>query len=277
MGNDYVVNIMVQQTVLDKGMGAYEYTNLLKQISHEGVYESGKDIGYDLKHKVLVLINEPTGQSKRSLKTAIHDSPKFNNEEERKLLLRNIIPVIEFDERNWTQLNEDLTYFEDNFGGIGFWPLVVNVPVDEEKEMTEDANTVDGLLERHFQNTQIGEPDGFVDQFVCENRWYFYMAFVPIMILFLILAWRYIVSCNYRDHVKKYYIWYVLGLGFPLITISTLLAMFDPYFEEATNEYGSLILVIIIAVGYFLRRHQVHKIQMKKPSRPKLSMIARRR
>lgn len=277
MGNDYAVNIMVQQTVLDAGKGAYEYTNLLKLISREGVYESGKDIGYDLKNKVLVLMNEPSSQSKRSLKTAIHDSRQFINEEERKLLLRNIIPVIEFDGRNWAQLEEDLTYFEDNFGGIGFWPLVVNAPVDKEKEAVEESDTVDGLLEQYFQSTQVGEPDGFVDQFVCENRWYFYMAFVPILILVLILTWRYIVSCTYRDHVKNYYIWYVLGLGLPLITISTLLAMFDPYFEGATNEYGSLILVAIIALGYFLRRHQVHKIQMKKPSRPKLSMIARRR
>lgn len=276
-GNEYVVNIMAQQTALDEGKGVYEYTNLLKQISEKGALESGKNIGYDLKNKVLVLVDEPSSQSKRSLNTAIHDSRRFNSAEERKLLLRNIVPVIEFDGRNWAQLAEDLTYFEDNFGGIGFWPLIVNEAVDQEKKVAEQGDTVDGMLERYFQSTQIGEPDSFIDRFVCENRWYFYIAFVPMMVLLLILSWCYIVSCAYRENVKKYYIGYVLGLGLPLITISSLLAMFDPYFEDATREYGPLILVIIIALSYVLIRHQIHKMQMKKPSRPKSAMIARRR
>ena len=251
---EYAVNIMVQQEALS-GKGAYQYTNLLEHIFEDNVYKSGKDANYNLKSKVLVLVDEPSHRA-RVKGFSISESK------------RNIIPVVVFDGKNWDQLNDDLTYFEDNFDGVGFWPLFVNEPVDEDGMAKEGS--IEYLLERSFQKTQIGGADNIFDRFVCENRWSFYMALAVFIIMTLIFIGYYFWSCSYREHVKKYFPWYVAAFSLLIILIPVQLALHAPYFEAMTKEYRPYILgsfIIIASFSVYLFQRRMQKVKAKKPSR----------
>ncbi|MDE2388696.1 MAG: hypothetical protein KGN35_06380, partial [Betaproteobacteria bacterium] len=134
--NDYYVNIMVPQSAL--GTGIYRYSNLIEWIDNTkssgsaNVSSATNWRAADMRTNILVLIEEPTTDSKKKLRLDIENGGLHGIE--RGMLKWHIVPVIEFDGRDWKQLEDDVVYFNDNFGGIGFWPLRVNEP-EVAKEM----------------------------------------------------------------------------------------------------------------------------------------------
>ena len=238
----------------------------------------GNEILANLTGKILVLMDEPTADTKKKLRLDIDEDGSLYGRK-RELLLRNIIPVIEFDSRNWLQLEGDLIYFKDNFGGVGFWPLFV-----EPKEKTEnpdeaqklgETNSVSGHLVKFFQQeSRNGQPDSMLNKFVCENRWWFYMALAVLLILTICLFWKRYQSCVFREHVNKYFKWYVLGLGAPIAMIIVPLALYDPVSEDFVKKWGVTVLIIILVVGYYFWERNRRKSHAKKPARPRKRLLA---
>lgn len=273
-GNDYLINILVSQSAL--GTGIYRYPNLLERIDtakfSNGTYtppvSNSRD---DPKTKILVLIEEPTTDSKKKLRLDVENGELHGIE--RGLLLRNIIPVIEFDGRNWKQLEDDVVYFKDNFGGIGFWPLMVNEPavLEEMPSRCDDINSVGGCLVRYFQNmTWHGEPESFLEKMVCENRAYFRIALGSLTALCLLFTSLYFYSCRIHTRIKKLYIPYLIIIVVPALVVALLLLTYDPLLEPISTGNLPLIIVLSGGVAISIIVYQKRKKEKVKPSRPRI-------
>jgi hypothetical protein len=270
--NDYYVNIVVPQSAL--GTGIYRYSNLVRWIDNR---KSSNDASAaDMRTNILVLIEEPTTDSKKKLRSDIESGELHGIE--RSMLRWHIIPVIEFGGRNWQQLEDDIVYFKDNFGGIGFWPMPANEPeaAGEVPLRCDTIQSVSGCLVRFFQNTDwygYGEPDSFLERFVCENRDYFRIALELLTALCLVFAGLYFYSCRVHNAIKNFYLTCLL-LVVPTLIVAFLLLAYDPLLESLSKGNLPLFLVIFggitLAIVIYLRR----KKQMRKPSRPRVAFTA---
>lgn len=275
-GDDYFTNIMVLQSAI--GTGIYRYSNLLERIDNAGFSNSAQtlDMNYsrdDLKSRILVLIEEPTTDSKKKLRRDVENGELHGIE--RDLLLKNIIPVIEFDGKNWKQLEDDVVYIKRDFGGIGFWPLVVNEPAitEEMPPRCEEMRSVTGCLIRYFQDTTWqGQPDSFINQFVCENRAYFRIAMGLLTVLCLLFTCLYFYSCRIHSRIKNLYILYLFVIVIPTLIVVLLLLTFDPVLEPISEGNLPLIIVLFSGVAISIIVYQRRRKHMKKPSRPRIQI-----
>lgn len=271
--NDYFINILVSQSKL--GTGIYRYSNLLAWIdqtkSSTGIATAANIPSQEtLNTKILVFIEEPTTDSKKKLRLEIENSELHGME--RGLLLRNIIPVIEFDGKNWKQLEDDVVYFKDNFGGIGFWPFLTN-----EAEVTaelpfrcDEIQSVSGCLTRFFQaTTWHGEPESMLEKLVCDNRYLFRMAFGLLVTICLIYTGLYIYSCRIRSKIRNMYVFYLILIVVPTLVVALLLLTYDPMLEPVSEGNLPLIMLLFGGVAISIIVYQRRKKQMRKPARPR--------
>ena len=282
---DYFVNIMLPQSAIGKGL--YRYDNLLGKISESSSFEENGLFGSNpssnyLPVKFLVLIEEPTTDSKKVLRANVEDGGL--NGEKRRLLLRNILPVITFDGKNWEQLEDDLAYFKDNFGGVGFWPLAIdpneaaeegngsaagNAAGESEQAQQPVVNkTVSSYLVQYFQDEErFGKPDSLLDEFVCENREMFRIAFSLLTLLTLFLLWYYLKSCCAQGQARKYYLPALLISGISALVVAILLLLYDPVLEQLSKGNIPLIVVMFICLATTFIGYQRRKRTAKKPTR----------
>jgi len=274
--NDFAVNIMAPQSAL--GNGIYRYSNLMGWIDNTKSSDSADAPlaanwrAADMRTSILVLIEEPTTDSKKKLRLDIENGELHGIE--RGLLKWHMVPVIEFDGRNWKQLEDDIVYFKDNFGGIGFWPLQVNEPeAAEEMPFRCDAiESVSGCLVRYFQSTSwYGEQESFLEKFVCENRAYFRIAVGLLTALCLVYSGLYFYSCRIHNRIENFYVIYLLLIVVPTIIAALLLLTYDPQFEPLSQGNLPLILVVFGGIALSIIVYQRKKKQMRKPSRPRVS------
>ena len=265
LGGDYFVNILVPQSAL--GRGIYRYANLFAWIDNTKPSNARADV----RTKILILIEEPTSDAKKKLRLDIENGELHGIE--RGILLRHIVPVIEFDGRDWKQLEDDIVYFKDNFGGIGFWPLPINEPevVEEMPLRCDEINFVSGCLVRYFQNTNWqGEPDSMLEKMVCENRVYFRLAWFALILLFLLFTILYLYSCRIHKKISNAYVVYLIIL-LPALITGLLLLTYDPLLEPVSAGNLPLILVVFGGIATAIVVYQRRKKQMRKPSRPRIS------
>ena len=143
---------------------------------------------------VLVFLQRPTSEAKKQLRRRIEDS--FQGVE-RAVILRKIVPVTPTGPHNNLyreeraglntkpdlQFIDDVVYFEDNFGGIGFWPSP-NVAVQDQQELmdtvlrgfdTRRDYILPNVLRSQSTTDAPPRPSGFCDA-ICTNRSAVYLA-----------------------------------------------------------------------------------------------------
>ena len=275
--DDYFVNIMLPQS--DLGKGVYRHFNLLERISGIKPNDSPTsyqqlDIRDNLGAKILVLIEEPTTYAKKNLRLDVESGGLYGIL--RGLLLRNIIPVIEYSGGNWEQLEDDIVYFKDNFGGAGFWSMPLDEPAMPEQlsGRCEDIKTIGGCLVRHFQEEQRnGQPDSALDRFVCENRLYFWVVLAVLIVLLFILATILRRNCQFSSKKRNIMVMTIFATVIPALVAALLLLLYDPMMEKLAE--GNIPLIAVVTAGLFasilIYRRQQSK--SRKPSRPKRTSL----
>lgn len=126
------LNIMLRSDEIGKGI--YDCERLAARMAHPSKQK--------LKTMLLVMLQEPTANNKKQLRFAIENAL---HGEQRQTLLRHTVMVLSFDGRNAPQLEDDIVYAKDNFGGVGFWMQAATVN-------TNEANsTIAAKLHEHYQ------------------------------------------------------------------------------------------------------------------------------
>ncbi|MCP4983814.1 MAG: hypothetical protein GY935_25340 [Gammaproteobacteria bacterium] len=207
---------------------------------------------------ILIFLPEPTTRSKRQLRLTVENSLHGH---ERKIMLRKIVPIVMLNEDgiDVSQFEDDLIYFQDNFAGVGLWPLDLDQASEKIEEQllssfqvgNDDANYLGELFDRNFPA---------VCEFVCPNRWMFRAAFALLATLLVICVSLVLWNCRLREIYQHNFI-YFLAIGIAGLLVYVISLVCDPVWEERVDNVVIIILLVIVG-GFFW--HYLRK-QMQPP------------
>ncbi len=212
----------------------------------------------DSTNHILIFLQEPTSFAKKKLRRIIEDTFRGEN---RKKVLRKIIPIIspagrDKDKRGaYEQFKDDLIYFQDNFAGVGLWPL----PLDSDDGSEEIKNRI--IQEYSAQNgaqNVSGVIDKYVPQlcqFVCPNRWLFRLGFDGLAGLLTIYGVLAVWNCKLRRFYNEH-AWYFLGVVAVTVIIFFVSLVCDPYWRERADAVllGVLLAVVVYAIWKYVNK-----------------------
>jgi hypothetical protein len=251
--------------------------------------------------KVFVYLARDTSRSKKILREIVENA--FTGED-RKNVMRKIVPIVVAqglaeqggkDERVYgdgiTQFKDDLTYFQDNFAGVGLWylPLMPN-PGATEDEVAKDGAEKDGaekdgaekngaaegessgadtsvadvntirvaLTERLQKNSDfvfLGETiDSYLIQlceFACPNRWVFRITLDVLVGLLLVYAGLAWMNCRLREFYQRRRPFFMAYL-----LLTALVVMVSKVCDPGSKEILNFLIAVaflFIGWGYFRR------------------------
>ncbi|HEY4319207.1 MAG TPA: hypothetical protein VGN04_16525 [Herbaspirillum sp.] len=260
------INVMMRHTAL--GNGVYDYANLYKLLQ-----AAEENRNTDLLAKVerdrnvrpwlLVLLEEETTDSKKQLRLRVESAL---HGEQRAQLLRQIVPVITFDNDNWQQLQDDIIYFKDNFGGIGFWPMPMAAasaaaPAEEKGkpidmvlpstagvQQCDASHSISECLSDFYQ-TQPGAQASAVCKTVCENLFVFRLTTKLAFMLLLACAVLYYCSCMWREAMARYHHAPALIVLAIWMLLSMALLFCDPFLRWLARGYMIPIFLVLFIIG----------------------------
>lgn len=258
-----VINVMMRHTAL--GHGIYDYANLVNLIDTDDINRNTYLLVKGERHKnvrprLLVLLEEETTESKKQLRLHIEEAL---HGEQRAKLLRQVVPVITFDHDNWQQLQDDIIYFKDNFGGIGFWPMSMTAPLDaaDKENLTAPAVLSTAGVQQcdvsltvsqcitDFYQTDMGAEASAVCKTVCENLFAFRLATKLTFMLLLVCAAFYFFSCWWREKMARYYHCPALLVAAVWIALVMALLFCDPFLRWLARGYMIPIFLVLFMIG----------------------------
>jgi len=199
---------------------------------------------------VFIFLRNNTSQSKKDLRQRIEESFSGIN---RKTVLRKIIPIVAFheDSLDQQQFQDDLIYLQNNFDGVGLWPLSL--------ASDKDAKTIGDILIKHYQKD---DPPGFLNeiineeapelcQYVCPNRWQFRIAFDVLAGLLIVYAFLAMFYCRLREFYQRRFLYFVAA-GFITAMIFAISMTCDPFLKEYA-DYVTIIVLLAIIGGFSVR------------------------
>ncbi len=232
-----------------------KYLNIMLNMDEIGEYVISEGEGggsyVDNVNLFLVFLNEPTKDSKKALRKNIEDELSGLL---RRNMLRKIVPVIfptnaNSDEK---QFYDDLIYFQDNFRGVGFWPLPINK--DDESNIVSEKVVKVFKVKSHetFQKilSKTGIRSGYnqVSDIVCPNKWWLRVAFNMLAAIILVYGVLCIWFFELRVFFRKHYKYFLLDI-IPLIIVAVVSLVWDPFWNSKRDEVFVLLIFVFFIVG----------------------------
>lgn len=242
--------------------GPFDYHNLItliqrtNQLSDSTSFaSSGNEMVTDM--PILVLMPEPTQDTKKALRNAIQDSLRGT---EGVRLLWAMLPVLEYDGVGSRQLVADIVNISADYHGIGFWPLAFTSPGDHQGTSADDTKSANRLIELNYQ--PVGDPPSALREqfgYLCPHRLWLRWVFWGSLVLALGVGAVYFScrGCNERlDNSGLYFTGMMALLALPLVALSVLV-LSDPllarYSQVALVLYGTggIAAAALVARYYF--------------------------
>ena len=260
------LNIMTTHKAMNKGdAGVFSYKRMNKLIEEVNKVDERTSIDEQTRKQaldmhLLVLIEEPTTDSKKVLRQEIEDSLRGL---QRMRLLRDVIPVVVYDNVSSQQLDDDIIYFKDNFAGVGFWPL----PLAASDTPADGGRSVDALLKLRYQVADTSSAKEQVCQVVCPNRVAFRGAFWLLLLAAVgITAYIFLMCCVCRAALAESY-WVSGGLALLWvlwILLGLVMLVCDPLLKTVAEGNVPLFAVLALGIGgsvvlYIYKRSQRDK------------------
>lgn len=276
----FELNIMLRHTELGKGI--YRLKRLAGLVTVQDEQAHVALLGW-AEHKVkrllahdtapelvqpryLVLLEDPTAMSKKALRAEIEKNA-FGSD--RVALLRRIVPVLNFDGDSWRQLEDDLIYFEQNFGGVGFWPGARMAAAPAPAEASADVVSCDVSKNvekcvRDYFRAPPGESTTLACNFVCENRVWLrcILAVLVLGIAGAALLWRY--SCQLRRNLERLAIVLVIAAVLAVSIFGAMLSC-DPFLDYWSKGLIVPALLLLAVVGVVLGYRRELKERDERP------------
>ncbi len=253
---NYKLNLMLTMDAI--GRGIYTFENLEKFMRDE---ETSADDDIDL---FLVILEKPTTDTKKALRLSFEQDHSFKGNQ-RKNMLRKIIPVISpvgHAPESSDPFEHDLIYFEDNFGGVGFWPL----PLTTDK----NAEKVTEIVDRVFNKTKdldllhrmLPEDTFSLCKWICPNRWYFRLAYDLLFALLLVYGLIALQNTVLRNIFNQYRQFFILTVLLAILILYSAV-MCDPYLNGKKDEVT--LALIFIGIFFWIWRNYIQMKEAKYP------------
>ncbi len=206
---------------------------------------------------VFIFLTKDTSKSKKALRQVVENA--FRGDE-RKKVLRKIVPIIKLAEidlepspgndKGESQFDDDLVYLNDNYAGVGLWPLPLKSTSDAKK--IEDAlinnyRADDGL---NYLGEKLNEYAPGLCKFVCPNRILFYLASGLLAGLLVIYALLALWNCRLREIYRRNFFYFLaLFILIPLILVISLVC--DPAWDKRIDRVViGVLLLVIVGIGW---------------------------
>jgi len=248
---NYFLNMVVPPEAIGEGFYTFKYLSQIVPDKERGTpgYEAQNDV--DL---FLVLMEEPTTRSKKDLRQRIENrftGAKLYRAIQRRNLLRKVVPVLMPDASDARQVDEDVIYLQDNFGGVGLWPLPVLKPEgkDGEAKISNAVAQIETKGLQEFYQVDGATPPSALGKFVCTHKWPFRIAF-DVLTFFLV---GFGVLAIFMCHLRKFwerYSWYFLALVVLWVGLALAILFYDPFYTDIARGNGPLILLMLVNVLY---------------------------
>lgn len=217
---------------------------------------------------ILVLLEEPTTDTKKKLRIRIENEFKG---EFRRTILRKIVPVISppvYDEDlddAYAQFADDLIYFEDNYAGVGLWPLAQEPCAHEvNKLIVENFKSKVG---QDFIGHEVTEHIPQLCNWACPNRWLLHILIGILAVVLIPLAILFLSNCHLRVRIKGFFRTVLGLLVATILVLSTFLVLSttlvcDPLFNEMSNDVtiGLLLFAVVILVWRYVHKRTQGKL-----------------
>jgi hypothetical protein len=229
------------------GTGIYDYTNLYGLIAASDAnrttdFLSVVERDRNMRPRFLVLIEEPTTDSKKQLRSQIESGL---HGERRMTVLRQLVPIITFDHENWPQLQDDITVKPDD-----------GLPMTADVQQCDVSTSVSRCLVDFYQ-TPPGAESSVICTTVCENLFAFHLATNLAIVLAIGCAALYFVSCRWREMMTRYYHAPALAIGALCIVLVLSLLFCDPFLRWLERGYVIpivLVLVMLVVIASYQYR-----------------------
>lgn len=199
-----------------------------------------------------------SSKAKKLIRRTIEDA--FSGEE-RRTVLRKTMPIIstwpqavgeeyfnKVSNKKPGQFIDDLIYLQDNFAGIGLWPLPLASKAKEEvAPVFVNSRDISSRLEQVYE---VGGGSGSLGEklcnFACPNRWLFRLAFDFLAVMLVIYGLLAIGYCRLREIYQEKFPYFV-SYGTVTALIFTVSLVCDPFWQEISNYV--LVGIVIALVG----------------------------
>ncbi len=206
---------------------------------------------------LIVFINEPTTDTKKKLRSKIEN--EFSGKE-RMQVLRKVIPVItpighEKDPLgSYKQFKDDLIYFNNNFAGIGLWPVPLISGDDSDADAI--ATAIDAQFSIKSGNgvlNAISEKYPVLCKYACPNRKILRLVFDGLLVLIIGYGVLAIFSRRLRRFYNRNSVYFKLYL-FAMVMVFMTSLVCDPFWKERRDSIfvGALLSV---AAFFMIRKY----------------------
>lgn len=198
----------------------------------------------------LILLPEPSTRSKKVLRESIEGARALVGGN-RAIFLRRLLPVVPLGSAEPQQFIDDMAYFNDNFGGVAYWPKPAADP------------TLQSLIDKTVRSTFLGaEPqENALCNAVCDWRWPLRALFWLLLGIAVLSLALFLLSCRIRALGRPYQLYLLLAGILPLV-LGGLLLRCDPSLASAdiTNRLLTWVLVaVILSMLFPLLKPKVEK------------------
>lgn len=263
------LNLLVTQNTLEAGKnggdGAFGLANLIV-LRKEGKLAAprtgggwdgrGLDEHTQENHEYLmVLLNEPSAEAKKNLRLDLENDTYLHGAQ-RADFLHSILPVVQFDDGNWQQLDDDLVYARSNFGGVALWaPDLDNMaaPVKTDSESCLASGQIVYCLLQAFRDDSVADSlAGPIEKFACVNREFLQWLMLFLIVTGLVVTVLFFRYCKVQNFIKAHFLWVQLALAVPALLVFILLLLYDPaLLKVRKGNLPFFISAAVIMIGIF--------------------------
>lgn len=264
-GSRGAVNLLIPRGALGKGI--FQCDRLA------GLLYRGETRRPEANGKFLVLLPEPTIDTKKDLRLYLENCLTG---EHRRVVQQTIVPVIQYDGYSKDQLQDDIVYFDFNFGGVALWPHPVGIDVAEEAQKSGDRVTAERiggdvrelLLQGGAEPRTIDARLDPVCKVVCPNRGLFrglFEAFALIVLVSVAARWA---SCRLRYALATrplYFILYMAFVALPTLVLFLALLYCDPAWSRVREGNIPFLLLAIVFFVFVVRLYVNARREAQRP------------
>ena len=242
--------------MLDLDVDKIEKQHLFSNLAPILLDEEDSTVNID---HVFVFLQEPTTDAKKILRRAIEDD--FRGVD-RKTVLRKIVPVLtphghDKDPRGaFVQFTDDLIYLQDNFAGVGFWPLPLDSDAGADTLKAKIIELYTAPNGANHLGDMIDEYAPALCQFACPNRWLFRLGFDLLAGALLVYALMAVWICRLRSVYKQNFIYFLAFIAATMIVFLISLVC-DPYWKDKADI---VVILVVLAVAVYMLWKYVSRV-----------------
>lgn len=230
----------------ERGIYSYEFFRHLLEFSEKRLERNRKytlsEMNMEQRNLLIVFNHEPVSRNKLVL---YNDLNQQMSGDDRTDVLHAVVPMLWFDFKQYEQLKDDASFYNDAFYSLGIAPYGVN---DNEKNEDKLSNI---LLNNFEKEEGSHERQSFIASFFCTNRWIFRMLNTLVYVFVFILLICYFLFCHINVFFTKRLALFVAVVAVPPLLTTLILSNFDPAFMDfigSIGQWGCFVVIILIVI-----------------------------